>query len=213
MLKTATLGVGVTINHVAMVTNLQMLAYFLNSLSIKHYLVQFWAPVWASTANIKCTVVLQTFRQSENESKFQRNCAIFYLNIPLRSLYCNSNCSNMLLWSSVIQITQIRLFTNSHFLVINWKPHIDIFLRQPPCVNTIWQTEVKSYNSCTHSFSDSRDTYLIKNTMRIIHPRWYRPPPLVHELKCSKYMICCYVRLCTFTFFMKPLPQIFLLPW
>ena len=54
-----------------------MLAYFLNMLSIKHYLVQFYAKLWASTTNIKCMGVLQTFRQSRNESKFQHSFAIF----------------------------------------------------------------------------------------------------------------------------------------
>ena len=60
-----------------MVINLQMLTYFLNLLSIKHYLVQFWAKFWASTVNIESMGVLQTFRQSRNESKFQHNFAIF----------------------------------------------------------------------------------------------------------------------------------------
>ena len=36
-----------------MVTNLQMLVYFLNLLSIEHYLVQFLAKFWASIANNK----------------------------------------------------------------------------------------------------------------------------------------------------------------
>ena len=58
-----------------MVTNLQMLAYFLN-LSIEHYLVQFWAKFGATTVNIKCMSILQTFRQSRNESKFQPNASI-----------------------------------------------------------------------------------------------------------------------------------------
>ena len=34
-----------------------------------------------------------------------------------------------------------------------------------------------------HPFSDSMDTYLTKITMRIIHPRWYRPTPLAHGLQ------------------------------
>ena len=62
-----------------MVNNLQLLAYFLNLLSIKHYLVQFWAKFGASTSNIKCMGVSQTFRQSRNESKFQHNFAILKL--------------------------------------------------------------------------------------------------------------------------------------
>ena len=67
-----------------MVTNLQMLAYFLNLLSIKHYLVQFLANLWAIAANIKCMGVLQTFRQSRNESKFQHIFAIFWLKHPIK---------------------------------------------------------------------------------------------------------------------------------
>ena len=60
-----------------MVTNLQMLAYFVNLLSIEQYLVQFWAKFEASTANIKCMGILQTFKQSQNESKCQPNSSIF----------------------------------------------------------------------------------------------------------------------------------------
>ena len=60
-----------------MVNNLQVLAYFLNFLSIEHYLVQFWAKLYASTVNIKCMGILQTFRQSQDESKFQPNSSIF----------------------------------------------------------------------------------------------------------------------------------------
>ena len=60
-----------------MVTNLQMLAYFLNLLSIEHYLVQFWTKFEASTANIEYMGILQTFGQSQNESKFQSNSSIF----------------------------------------------------------------------------------------------------------------------------------------
>ena len=50
----------------------------------------------------------------------------FSLHMPLRSLYCIFNCSDMLLWSTVIQITQIQLSTNTHFWVINWN-HTLIF--------------------------------------------------------------------------------------
>ena len=58
----------------------------------------------------------------------------FSLHIPLRSLCCIFNCSDMLLWSTVIQITQIQLSTNTHFWVINWKPHIEIFPERPSCI-------------------------------------------------------------------------------
>ena len=83
-----------------MVSNLQMLAYFLNLLSIKHYLVEFWDKLWASTANNKCMGVLQTFRQARNESKFQHNIAMFWLKHPIKNLYSTFNYSNMFLWSS-----------------------------------------------------------------------------------------------------------------
>ena len=132
-----------------MVTNLQMLVYFLNLLSIEHYLVQFWAKFWASTANIKCMGILHTFWHSRNESKFQHNSSIFYLKHPIKSLYCNFNCSNMLLWSTVIPITQIQLPTNTHFWVIDWKPHIEIFPGRSPCIYRIWLAEVKSYKNRT----------------------------------------------------------------
>ena len=76
MRKTATLGV--TLN--------QSCCYgyqssdgstYLNLFSNKHYLVQFLAKLWASTANIKGMGVLQSFRQSQNESKFTQNSSIF----------------------------------------------------------------------------------------------------------------------------------------
>ena len=51
-----------------MVTNLQMIAYFLNVLSIKHYWVQYYAKFGASIANIKSMGVLQTLRQFWNET-------------------------------------------------------------------------------------------------------------------------------------------------
>ena len=60
-----------------MVNSLQVVAYFLNLWTNKHYLVQFLAKLWASTANMKGVVVLQTFRQSQNESTFQHNSSIF----------------------------------------------------------------------------------------------------------------------------------------
>ena len=60
-----------------MVTNLQVLAYFWNSLSIKYYLVHFLTKSWASTTNIECMGVLKTVRQSHNETKFQHNFDTF----------------------------------------------------------------------------------------------------------------------------------------
>ena len=60
-----------------MVTRLQVAAHFLNLCSYKHEFVQFLAKFWASTANIKDMVALQTFRQSQNDSTFQHNSSIF----------------------------------------------------------------------------------------------------------------------------------------
>ena len=97
-----------------MVTNLQMLAYFLKLLSIEYYLVQFWAKFGASTVSIKRMSILQTFRQSL-KANFNPILPYISLHIPLRSLYSILNCSDMLLWSTVIQITQIQLSTNTHF--------------------------------------------------------------------------------------------------
>ena len=54
-----------------------MVAHFQNLFSNKHYLVQFLAKLWASTANIKGMGILQTFGQSQNESKFQYNSSVF----------------------------------------------------------------------------------------------------------------------------------------
>ena len=145
-----------------MVTNLQMLTFFLN-LSIKHCLVQFWAKFWASVS-IKCMGVLQTFRQSRNESKFQHNFPYFSLNIQLRSLYCNCKCSNMLLWYAVIQITQIQLSTNTHFWVIKWNLTWNFSQAAILNVYNIADTGEKLQQlHWYHPFSDSRDTYLTKN--------------------------------------------------
>ena len=75
--ETATLGVGVTLN--------QSCCYgyqssggsiLLNLCSNKHYLVQFCAKLWTTTANIKGMMVLQTFKQFQNESTFQHNSSI-----------------------------------------------------------------------------------------------------------------------------------------
>ena len=60
-----------------MVTSLQVAAHFLKLFSNKHYVVQFLAKLWASTEKIRGIVVLQTFRQSQNESTFQHNSSIF----------------------------------------------------------------------------------------------------------------------------------------
>ena len=97
----------------------------------------------------------------------------------------------MLLWSTVIQITQNQLSINTHFWVINWKPHIEIFPERPPCIYAIWLTEVKSYNSrtaITHFLTPGTHTWP-KITMRIIHPRWYRPTPLAHGLSDGLYCL------------------------
>ena len=96
-----------------MVTNRQILAHCLNLFSKKHYLVQPLAKLWASTTNIKGKGLLQTFRQSQNEGKFQHNLPHFSLNITLRILYCNFKCPDMLCSSIVIQITYNQLFTTS----------------------------------------------------------------------------------------------------
>ena len=62
-----------------MVTNLQMVAHFLNLFSNKHNLMQFLANLWAATANSKGVGDLQTFGQSQNKSTFQHNSSISYL--------------------------------------------------------------------------------------------------------------------------------------
>ena len=60
-----------------MVTNAQTVAHILNMLSNEHYLVQFLVKLCASTVKTKGTGVLQTFRQFQNENKFQHNSSIF----------------------------------------------------------------------------------------------------------------------------------------
>ena len=70
-------------------------------------------------------------------------------------------------------ITQIQLSTNSHLWVIDWKPHIEIFPRQPPCIYTIWPTRGEKLQQlhCYHPFSDSRDTYLTKTHYENYSPK------------------------------------------
>ena len=124
------------------------------------------------------------------KANFSQILPYFSLNIPLKSLYCTFNCSNMLLWSTVIQTTQIQLPTNTHFWVIDWKPHIEVFPWRSPCIYRIWLTEVKGYKSrtaITHFLTPGTHTCTLpKITMRIIHPRWYRPTPLAHGLMALK---------------------------
>ena len=60
-----------------MVNSLPVVAHFLNLWTNKHYLMQFLAKLWASTAKMKGVVVLQIVRQFQNESTFQHNSFIF----------------------------------------------------------------------------------------------------------------------------------------
>ena len=59
-----------------MVTNPQTAAKFLNLFHNKHYIVTFFAKLWASIAIIWGMEVLQTFRESQNKSKFKHNSSI-----------------------------------------------------------------------------------------------------------------------------------------
>ena len=132
-----------------MVINRRTLAYLLNLLSIKHYLVQFGPKFGLLLRTFSVWASYKLLDSLEMKANLNNILLYFSLNIPLRTLNCNFNCSNMLLWPTVFQITQTELSMNTHFWVINWKPHIEIFPRWPPCIYTIWPTEVKSYNSCT----------------------------------------------------------------
>ena len=107
------------------------------------------------------------------KANFSQILPYFSLNIPLRSLYCNFDCWNMLLWSTVIQITQIQLSISTHFWVFNWKPHIEFFPGRPPCIYTIWPDRGEKLQQlhCYHPFSDSRDTYLTKNHYENYSPK------------------------------------------
>ena len=61
-----------------MVTNLHMLAYSLNLLSIKHYLVQFWAKFWTLLRTLSAwasyklldSLQLKAFIEPMNRNKF-----------------------------------------------------------------------------------------------------------------------------------------------
>ena len=79
----------------------------------------------------------------------------------------------MLLWSTVIQIIQIQLSTNTHFWVINWKPHIENFSRAATLhlCNMADSGEKLQQPHCYHPFSDSRDTYLTKNHYENYSPK------------------------------------------
>ena len=132
-----------------MVTNLQMLSYFINLLSIEHYLVHFGPNLGLLLWTLSAWASFKLLDSLEMKANFNPILPYFSLHIPLRSLYCIFNCSDILLWSTVIQITQIQLSTNTHFWVINWKPHIEIFPERPPCIYAICLTEVKSYSSRT----------------------------------------------------------------
>ena len=107
------------------------------------------------------------------KANFSQILPYFSLDIQLKSLHCNSNCSNVLLWSTVIQITQIQSSINTHFWVINWKPHIENFTGPPPCIYAIWPTEMKKLQQlhCYHPFSDFRDTDLTKNPYENYSPK------------------------------------------
>ena len=67
----------------------------------------------------------------------------------------------------------MQLSTNSHLWDIDWKPHIEIFPRQPPCIYTIWPTRGEKLQQLHryHPFSDSRDTYLTKNHYENYSPK------------------------------------------
>ena len=71
-----------------MVTSVKVEAHFKNLCSNKHYLhylVQFLAKMWASTANIKGMVVLQTCLKMK--AHFNTILLYFSLYITIRSLY------------------------------------------------------------------------------------------------------------------------------
>ena len=137
------MGVGVTLNQS------RCYGYQSAGVSIFLKLVVYWANLRLLLRTLSAWTPYNLWDSLKFKANFSQILPYSSWNIPLRSLYCNFNCSNMLLWSTVIQITQIQLYTNTHFWVINWKPHIDFFLGRPPCIYTIRPTEVKSYNSCT----------------------------------------------------------------
>ena len=60
-----------------MVNSLQVVAHFLNLWTNKHYLVQFWPNFGLLLQKMKGVVVLQIFRQFQNESTFQHNSSLF----------------------------------------------------------------------------------------------------------------------------------------
>ena len=138
-----------------MVTNLQMSAYVLNLLSIAHYLVQFWAKLRASTENIKCMSILQTFRQSRNESKFQPNSSIYVVVV-----YSDPNNTNSIVYQHTLVSNQLKtsLWNCSRAATLHLCNMADRGKKlQPP--------------HCYHPFSDSRDTYLTKNHYENYSPK------------------------------------------
>ena len=120
MWKTVIFGVGVTLH--------QSCCYGYQSADVSIFLkfVYFWPNFGLLLRTLSARASYKLIDSLEMKANFNTILPYFSLNIPLRRLYCNFNCSDMLLWASVIQITQIHLSTNSYFWVINWKPHIEI---------------------------------------------------------------------------------------
>ena len=109
----------------------------------------FWPNCGVLLQNMKGMGSYKLLDSLRAKANFSTVFPYFNLNFTLRKVYYNFKCWDMLCPSIVIQIRQMQLFTTSELWDIQWKPKIDIFRRQPPCIYTIWPTEVKSYHSCT----------------------------------------------------------------
>ena len=96
----------------------------------------------------------------------------FSLHIPLRSLYCIFNCSDMLLWSTMIQITHWIVYQHT-LLSYQLKTSHWNFSRAATLhlCNMADRGEKLQQPHCYHPFSDSRDTYLTKNHYENYSPK------------------------------------------
>ena len=68
-----------------MVTNLPMLAYFLNLMSIEHYVVQFWAKFWLLLRTLSAWAFYKLLDSLKMKANFSQIIPYFSLDIPLKS--------------------------------------------------------------------------------------------------------------------------------
>ena len=99
----------------------------------------------------------------------------FSLIIPLRILYCNIKCPDLLCLSIVIDPNDTHSVVY-HFIIVRYsiKHYVHFFRRRPPCMHI---TSLKEGDEklpqlhCYHRFSDLRDIYLTENNYENYQPK------------------------------------------